>query len=124
MQSHREGRRKRRKSEGRKGVREGKKKKWGGGRGLAAVKSRAEPPGDWMLTPDMIEKMALENRGVCLISVHDGLSLFRRFSVIHPSLISSFKIVFARSHMCHQHRHVNLFSEKRMRFPFKTNIRI
>lgn len=36
---------------------------------------------------------------MCLISVHDGLSLFRRFSVIHPSLISSFKIVFAQLHM-------------------------
>lgn len=88
------------------------------------MKSRAERPGDWMLTPDMIEKMALENLGVCLISVHDGLSLFRRFSVIHPSLISSFKIVFAQSHTCQRHTHVNLFSEKRIRFPFKTNIRI
>lgn len=96
----REGRRRRRrKSEAGKGAREGGRKKIKN-EGLAAAKSRAEPPGDWMLTPDMIEKMALENRGVCLISVHDGLSLFRRFSVIHPSLISSFKIVFAQSHMC------------------------
>lgn len=47
----------------------------------------------------MIEKMPFENQGVCLISVHDGLSLFRRFSVIHPSLISPFKIVFAQLHM-------------------------
>lgn len=53
----------------------------------------------------MIEKMPFENQGVCLISVHDGLSLFRRFSVIHPSLISPFKIVFAQLHMyLHTHR--------------------
>lgn len=51
------------------------------------------------VTADMIEKMPFENQGVCLISVHDGLSLFRRFSVIHPSLISPLKIVFARLHM-------------------------
>ena len=51
------------------------------------------------MTADMIEKMPFENQGVCLISVHDGLSLFRRFSVIHPSLISPFKIVFAQLHM-------------------------
>lgn len=62
------------------------------------MKSRAGL-NNWMLTADMIEKMPLENPGVCLISVHDGLSLFRRFSVIHPSLISSFKIVFAQLHM-------------------------
>lgn len=42
---------------------------------------------------------AIWESGVCLISVHDGLSLFRRFSVIHPSLISLFKIVFARLHV-------------------------
>lgn len=71
------------------------------------MKSRAGL-NNWMLTADMIEKMPLENPGVCLISVHDGLSLFRRFSVIHPSLISSFKIVFAQLHMylnTHRERH-------------------
>lgn len=47
----------------------------------------------------MIEKMPFENQRVCLISVHDGLSLFKRFLVIHPSLISPFKIVFAQLHM-------------------------
>lgn len=63
MQSHGQGRR-RRKSEERKGVWKEKK---------AAVKSRAGL-NNWMLTADMIEKMPLENPGVCLISVHDGLS--------------------------------------------------
>lgn len=43
-----------------------------------------------------------EKLAVRLISVHDGLSLFRRFSVIHPSLISSFKIVFGQLHKAPQ----------------------
>lgn len=67
--------------------------------GEAVVKSRAEWLDDITVTADMIEKMPFENQGVCLISVHDGLSLFRRFSVIHPSLIPPFKIVFAQLHM-------------------------
>lgn len=47
----------------------------------------------------MIEIMPFENQSVSLISVHDGLSILKRFVVIHPSLISPFKIVFAQLHM-------------------------
>lgn len=81
-------------------------RKEGGGRaGREKELEEEERPSwaEWLdaitVTADMIEKMPFENRGVCLISVHDGLSLFRRFSVIHPSLISPFKIVFAQLHM-------------------------
>lgn len=56
-----------------------------------------ERSGQWMPAPDMKEDR--EEPAVRLISVHDGLSPFRRFSLIHPSLISSFKIVFGQLHM-------------------------
>jgi len=56
-----------------------------------------EQSGDGVpVTAEMMEKTPSENRGVCLISVHDGLCLFRGVSVIHPSLISPFEIAFAQ----------------------------
>lgn len=75
----------------------------------------------------MMEKMPFENQGVCLISVHDGLSLFRRFSVIHPSLISPFKIVFAQLHMyihTQTHAHSPLAHEKKKRGCRLSNVKI
>lgn len=98
------------------------------GREGTAVRSGAGL-NNWMLTADMIEKMPLENQGVCLISVHDGLSLFRRFSVIHPSLISSFKIVFAQLHIyLHTQKHAGSLwarkTRKGCRHRRKINMRI
>lgn len=62
-----------------------------------------------------------EMPAVRLISVHDGLSPFRRFPVIHPSLISSLKIILGQRHKARTHTCTDGSGH---RFPFKMEIRI